>query len=65
MNYSDSATDLPELLTIDELAAYLDVPVTTLYLWRSRGQGPPGLKVGRRIRYRAADVTRWLEEQNG
>lgn len=54
---------LPELISIAELAHYLDVPVSTIYLWRSRGDGPPGFKVGKRVRYRAADVVKWLEER--
>jgi excisionase family DNA binding protein len=54
---------LPELLGIPELAAYLGVPVSTLYVWRQRGEGPPGFKVGKRVRYRASDVVAWLEQQ--
>jgi excisionase family DNA binding protein len=30
------------LLTVQELAAYLAVPVATVYQWRWRGEGPPG-----------------------
>ncbi len=56
---------LPELLGIPELAAYLGVPVSTLYVWRQRGLGPPGFKVGKRVRYRAADVAKWLKERAG
>jgi excisionase family DNA binding protein len=55
---------LPELLTAAELAAYLDVPVSTIHFWRGRKQGPPALKVGRRLMFRAADVADWLEAQS-
>ena len=52
---------LPEILSVAELAAYLGVPVSTIYFWRGRGEGPPGFKVGRQVRYRADDVSLWLE----
>lgn len=51
------------LLTIKEVADYLGVPVTTLYQWRYRGKGPPGLRVGRHVRYRRSDVDDWVENQ--
>ncbi len=55
--------DLPRLLDVPTLADYLHVPVSTLYHWRSRGEGPQGLKVGKQVRYREADVASWLNEQ--
>ncbi|MGH8873329.1 MAG: helix-turn-helix transcriptional regulator [Acidimicrobiia bacterium] len=54
---------LDPLLSIQELAAYLDLPVATLYAWRYRRQGPPGFKVGRHVRYRQSDVDRWINDQ--
>ena len=54
---------LPELLTVRELASYLGVPVSTIHFWRGRKQGPPALKVGRRLMFRVTDVARWLEER--
>jgi excisionase family DNA binding protein len=56
---------LPDLLSPDEVAAYLDVPVSTIHYWRSRGEGPLGFKVGKRLRFRATDVAKWLEERKG
>jgi len=56
-------TALPGLLSVTELATYLGVPDSTLYLWRSRGEGPPAVKIGKRLRYRTADVVAWLESQ--
>jgi excisionase family DNA binding protein len=56
--------DLDPLLTSDELATWLGVPVGTVKAWRTRGGGPPAIRVGpRAIRYRAAAVTAWLEER--
>jgi excisionase family DNA binding protein len=53
-----------ELWTPFELASYLGVPLATLYSWRYKGDGPRSIKVGRHLRYRAADVERWLEAQS-
>jgi excisionase family DNA binding protein len=52
-----------KLLTIEEVAIHLGIPVATVYQWRSRGKGPSGFRVGRHVRYRQADVDRWLEGQ--
>jgi excisionase family DNA binding protein len=49
-----------DLMTAEELAAYLAVPLATLYAWRYRREGPPAIKVGRHLRYRTQDVERWL-----
>lgn len=50
------------LWSIGVLAEYLDVPEWTIRKWRAQGTGPPGLRVGRHVRYRPADVRRWLDE---
>jgi excisionase family DNA binding protein len=50
-------------LTTDQLAGMLQVPVATVYAWRHKGEGPPGIRVGRHVRYREADVEAWLERQ--
>ncbi|CAN5777821.1 helix-turn-helix domain-containing protein [soil metagenome] len=52
------------LLGVPELSAYLGVPIATLYVWRTRGEGPRGIKVGRHVRYRPEDIERWLEERS-
>ncbi len=54
---------LDHLLTSQDLAAYLDVPLTTLYAWRYRGEGPAGFRVGKHLRYRRNDVEQWIELQ--
>ena len=51
------------LLTVEDLAEYLGVPVATLYAWRYRRQGPPGFRVGRHIRFRRSDVDDWIEDR--
>jgi hypothetical protein len=37
------------LRSVQWLAAYLEVPVTTLYQWSSRGTGPRVIRVGRHL----------------
>jgi len=54
---------LEPLISAQELAEYLDVPVATVYAWRYRRQGPPGLRVGKHLRYRRIDVNEWTSGQ--
>lgn len=59
----ESSLDLSaRLLSTDEVARLLVVPVTTLYTWRYKGTGPRAFKVGKHLRYRFADVMDWLEK---
>lgn len=50
-----------QFLTPQDLAELLQVPLTTIYGWRYKGAGPRGMKVGRHVRYRRADVETWLD----
>lgn len=43
------------------VAMILGVPVKTLYQWRYKGVGPAGMRVGRHLRYRAADLELWID----
>ena len=54
---------LPQLMSLREVAEYLGVPPSSVYYWRQNGGGPPGFLVGRQLRFRAADVDRWVQEQ--
>ena len=49
------------LLSTEEVARILVVPVTTLYTWRYKGTGPKAYRVGKHLRYRLNDVMEWLE----
>lgn len=51
------------LWSIDELSAFLCVPVKTLYQWRYLGTGPRAYRVGRRLRYDPAEVSHWVDER--
>ncbi|HET8663164.1 MAG TPA: helix-turn-helix domain-containing protein [Nocardioides sp.] len=52
------------ILTIDQAAAYLSIPKTTLYTWRTRraGFGPRAVKLGGCLRYRRSDLDAWVAE---
>ncbi|MFE9204696.1 helix-turn-helix transcriptional regulator [Micromonospora sp. NPDC007230] len=51
------------LWSVDDVAAYLRVPVETLYRWRKVKYGPPAARVGRHLRYDPADVRGWFKTQ--
>ncbi len=55
--------DLDPLLSAQQLADYLNVPLATLYAWRHHRQGPPGFRAGRHLRYRKSDIDQWITEQ--
>jgi excisionase family DNA binding protein len=57
-----SRNTLERLLTADEVAEYLGIPVATLYQWRHKGSGPAAYRVGRYLRYEPTAVRRWLEQ---
>ena len=49
------------LWTVHEAADYLGISVATLYGWRSAGVGgPPGRRIGNKLRYRPQDVRDWV-----
>ncbi len=49
------------LLSSEEVAKYLGVPLATLRRWRYRSTGPRGIRVGKHVRYRRDDVESWLD----
>lgn len=55
-------TPLERLLSVDEVATYLGVPVATLYQWRHKGRGPTAYRVGRHLRYEPSAVRAWLAD---
>ena len=50
-----------ELLTTPEAAQALRLSERTLIRWRVERKGPPIVRAGRRIMYRARDLDAWLE----
>lgn len=62
MGMQTRSTDADRLLSPEQLATFLGVPLATVYRWRTRGGGPRGIRVGRHVRYRLSDVESWLED---
>ncbi|HEV8166267.1 MAG TPA: helix-turn-helix domain-containing protein [Actinomycetota bacterium] len=55
---------MPEkLLNVEEVAEILGVPVSTLHYWSHRNENLVGARIGRRLRYRPADVEAYAEAQ--
>ena len=48
------------LITTQQLAQYLGVPVATIHRWRYVGTGPPAIKVGRHLRFDPDDLADWI-----
>jgi predicted DNA-binding transcriptional regulator AlpA len=56
-------TPPPDWLDPSEAGTYLGRSTQTLWRWRARGEGPPYHRLVGRIRYRQADVDRWLADR--
>jgi excisionase family DNA binding protein len=52
--------NLPEIMTIGEIAAYLRISISSLYKLAQEGR-IPCQKVGRHWRFRREAIERWLE----
>jgi hypothetical protein len=50
-------------LSQDELAAQLNIAVSTLERWRSEGFGPAYTRASRKPLYSIADVQQWLRDR--
>jgi predicted DNA-binding transcriptional regulator AlpA len=51
------------LLSTPDVAARLGVAEITLRKWRIEGFGPRFIRCGSNIRYRVADIEKWLDER--
>jgi excisionase family DNA binding protein len=51
------------LLTIEDVARLVRVPVATIYQWRSKQIGPRAMRLGKHLRWQRAEVDAWLDEQ--
>lgn len=56
-------SEFERLWDSDGAAAVLDISPRTLEYLRVKGSGPRFVKVGRRVRYRATDLTAYLDER--
>jgi excisionase family DNA binding protein len=51
------------LLTIDEVAAYTQLPKFTLYKMPSERRGPRAARLGKHLRYHESDVDAWIRSK--
>jgi hypothetical protein len=52
---------MSDLWDVKDVAAFLRVPVKTIYQWRTADYGPPARKVGKHLRYKEDDVRAWFD----
>lgn len=55
---------IDRLWGVEDVSAYLGVPVKTLYQWKWRGEGPPVRKIGKYLRYVPDQVRAWVDGLN-
>ncbi len=53
-----------QFLTTAEVAARYRTAPSTVRYWRHAGEGPRGVKVGRRVLYRESELIRWERERD-
>ncbi len=46
---------------VKDVADYLGIPVQTIYQWRTRGYGPPGVRMGKHVRFDPNEVRAWVK----
>lgn len=56
----EPAGQFDRLVSAQELADFLEIPIKTVYTWRHRNTGPRGFRVGKHLRFRWSEVERWL-----
>ncbi len=54
---------MQKLLTVEEIAEYLQVRPSTIYQWTHQGF-IPHVKLGNRVRFRLSQVDRWVEKKS-
>lgn len=52
-----------DLLTLDEVAELYPWPKKRLYGWRYARQGPPAVRIGKRVYYSRAKIDAWIADQ--
>lgn len=48
----------------EDIARIFGVPLETVYQWRRKRTGPPGIRVEWHVRYHPQAVAEWAAEQN-
>lgn len=52
-----------DLITIEEAAAALGIPVATLRAWRLAGKGPRAVRPGRRLQFVRSEVESYYAQE--
>ena len=60
VSFDENGGAIDPLLTVDEAAAILRCSKASLDKWRLTGKGPAFIYVGRRVRYRRADLAAFI-----
>lgn len=61
---SRESLDKDRLLTPQQLANMLNLPIASIYDMRYRGTGPTAIKIsGKALRFRLSDVEAWLRDR--
>lgn len=63
MASTPTRTGTEQLLYEVDAARLMNLSSRTLQAWRSKGLGPPYVRVGRAIRYRWDDIAAWLDSR--
>ncbi|OJY51411.1 MAG: hypothetical protein BGP03_16035 [Pseudonocardia sp. 73-21] len=59
-----ASADVPDrLLSIDDVAQMLQIPVQSIYKQRSVGTFCPAYRIGRHLRWRRGELLSWLESR--
>lgn len=55
---ADNTGGLERLIYVGDLAAYRDLPISTVYDWRSRGLSPRANWFGKHLKFSVSDM--WI-----
>lgn len=58
----NSLNSLPEMLSAEELAEWLNISKRTVWRLKSAGAIPNPVKIGRSVRWQRGDISAWLEK---
>lgn len=60
---TSASMEMESLWSIDQVAAYLQVPVQTLRTWRKHRTGPGAARIGKYLRYDPTNVRAWVADR--
>lgn len=50
-------------MDVQKLAAYLGIPISTIYDWRVHGKGLAAYRFGKHLKFAISDVRAWIAQQ--